>query len=109
MVSTKRGGDRQALHEVIREHSLVAWTAVREGRANPIVELLCADERITRYVPADEARALLDASRYVGDAPQRAREFAARRAANWLESRSSRWTGWNTMRTKPDGNARSTS
>ena len=77
MLATRRGGDRQALHEVIREHSLRAWAAVREGRANPIVELLCADTRITGYVPSDEARALLDASRYVGDAPQRAREFAA--------------------------------
>jgi adenylosuccinate lyase len=77
MLATRRGGDRQALHEVIREHSLRAWAAVREGQANPIVELLCADTRITGYVPPAEARALLDASRYVGDAPARARDFAA--------------------------------
>ena len=77
MLAAKRGGDRQALHEVIREHSLRAWAAVREGRANPIVELLCADPRIASYVPSDEARALLDASHYVGDAPARARDFAA--------------------------------
>jgi adenylosuccinate lyase len=78
MLATRRGGDRQALHEVIREHSLHAWSAVRKGQPNPIVELLCEDERITRYVPPEEARTLLDASRYVGDAPERARDFAAR-------------------------------
>ncbi len=77
MVATRRGGDRQDLHEVLRQHSLRAWSAVREGRANPIVESLCADPRITSHVPPDEARALLDASHYLGDAPARAREFAA--------------------------------
>ena len=76
MLATRRGGDRQTLHEVIREHPLRAWAAVREGRANPIVELLCADPRITGYVPVDEARALLDVSRHVGDRAVRARDFA---------------------------------
>jgi adenylosuccinate lyase len=76
MAAVKAGGDRQALHEVIREHSLRAWAEVAAGRPNPLVEALCADERITRYLSPEAARILLDARGYVGDAPQRARRIA---------------------------------
>ncbi|MCB0199645.1 MAG: adenylosuccinate lyase [Anaerolineae bacterium] len=72
MEAVKAGGDRQELHEVIREHSLLAWDALRRGEANPLAEQLCSDPRVTRWLPADRAAALLDASDYVGDAPARA-------------------------------------
>ena len=72
MEAVKRGGDRQDLHEVIREHSLQAWSQVKAGGTNPLADLLCADVRLTQLVPAGEARELLDASWYVGDAPRRA-------------------------------------
>ena len=75
MEAVKRGGDRQQLHEVIREHSLAAWAQVKRGQHNPLADLLCADERVTEHVPAEEARPLLDASWYVGDAPRRAVEL----------------------------------
>lgn len=76
MVVVKAGGDRQAAHEVIREHSLAAWAALQAGQPNPLPDLLAADPRLTRYVPPDRARGLLDASSYVGDAPDRARALA---------------------------------
>ena len=76
MAATSRGGDRQVLHEVIREHSLAAWDAVRDGQPNPLAAGLLADARITALVPAEEARALLDASDYVGCAPRWARGLA---------------------------------
>ncbi len=78
MEAVKRGGDRQALHEVIREHALAAWAAVQGGAANPLIDALCAAPRLACYWPdaADEMRGLLDASDYVGDAPQRARALA---------------------------------
>jgi adenylosuccinate lyase len=78
MAAVRRGGDRQALHEVMREHSLAAWAEVAAGRPNPLADLLCVDPRITRWVPPEQARALLDASDYVGDAPARARRLALR-------------------------------
>ena len=78
MEAVKRGGDRQVLHEVIREHSLAAWAAMRDDEANPLVERLLADRRVTDLVPAGEARGLLDASDYVGFAPARARQLAER-------------------------------
>src|SRR5512136_79277 len=77
MEAARSGGDRQALHEAIREHSLAAWDALRQGRPNPLAETLSADERITAWVPAAHVRDLLRADAYVGDAPERARAMAA--------------------------------
>ncbi len=77
MELVKRGGDRQELHEVIREHSLTAWAVIRQGRPNPLADLLCGDSRITQHATQAEVRAWLDATGYVGDAPARARRFAA--------------------------------
>ena len=77
MEGVKRGGDRQHLHEVIREHSLAAWAATREGGGhNPLVERLCADPHMLALACAEEIRGWLDATHYVGDAPQRARHMA---------------------------------
>jgi adenylosuccinate lyase len=78
MTAVKVGADRQALHEVIREHSLRAWAEVAAGRPNPLVNSLCADEHITRHLDPQIARSLLDAHQYVGDAPERARLIAAK-------------------------------
>ncbi len=77
MALVKRGADRQEMHELIREHSLSAWAKLQEGEANPLIESLCADAHVRRYVEAGEARALLNADAYVGDAPQRARIIAS--------------------------------
>lgn len=78
MEAVKAGGDRQALHEVIREHSLAAWAAVQRGEANPLAARLAADARIQEFMPPGQIDGLLDASRYVGDAPARARALAAK-------------------------------
>jgi adenylosuccinate lyase len=72
MEAVKAGGDRQVLHEVIREHSLVAWDALRRGQPNPLASSLRADPRITQWLLPGEIASLLDASDYVGDAAERA-------------------------------------
>ena len=77
MEAVKAGGDRQDLHELIREQSLVAWKALQEGHPNPLVDNLMTDPRITDLIPPERAHSLLQASAYVGDAPQRARNIAA--------------------------------
>jgi adenylosuccinate lyase len=77
MAAVKAGGDRQVLHEVIRDHSMVAWQAVQAGQPNPLGELMANDTRITALVDAATVDSLLDASGHVGDAPERARELAA--------------------------------
>ena len=72
----KAGASRQATHEIIRMHSMSAWHAVQQGEENPLRELLSADGRLTVHLAPERLRALLDATDYVGDAPQRARELA---------------------------------
>lgn len=78
MALVKAGADRQAMHEIIREHALAAWAEVSAGRSNPLIDRLCADPRISAHLPPDLCRAALDARAYVGDAAQRARQLAAR-------------------------------
>ncbi len=76
MEAARRGGNRQDLHEVIREHSLTAWEAIRSGRANPLAELLAGDERITTWVSVAALPELLNAEGHIGSAPERARMLA---------------------------------
>jgi adenylosuccinate lyase len=76
MAAVRAGGDRQSLHEVIREHSLAAWAALQTGAANPLADLLAADPRIAALIPSADLAPLLDASAHVGDAAPRARALA---------------------------------
>lgn len=85
MDGVRAGGDRQELHEVIREHSLAAWELLRQGQPNPLRESLRADARLTKLMSSDAIDALLNADEYVGDAPERARELAAS-VHVWLET-----------------------
>jgi adenylosuccinate lyase len=75
MQAVRGGGDRQVLHEAIRESSLQAWESVRRGEPNPLADLLGADPRVTAYVA--DVVGLLDASAHTGDASARARDLAA--------------------------------
>lgn len=76
MEAVRQGGNRQVLHEVIRENSLIAWQAVQHGKANPLTDLLTEDERLLALLSGTEIRELLKYDDYVGDAPQRARNLA---------------------------------
>jgi adenylosuccinate lyase len=85
MELVRQGADRQEMHEVIRQHTLSAWAALQStdedgGGENPLPQLLTGDQRITAVLAPDRVLALLDASTYVGDASQRARELAGRLA-----------------------------
>ena len=77
LAAAKAGADRQEMHEIIREHSLAAWAELAAGQANPLPDRLSTDPRITQYLAPSQIIALLDATQYVGDAPQRARSLAA--------------------------------
>ncbi len=76
MALGKVGADRQEMHEHIRELTMQAWEALRNGEANPLIKLVVADPEFLRYLPADELRAQMDASGYMGDAPVRAKALA---------------------------------
>jgi adenylosuccinate lyase len=78
MEAARAGGDRQELHEAIRENAMLAYAALERGESNPLSHLLSGDERIVKYVDPAEVRSQLDPSTHVGDAPVRARRLAQR-------------------------------
>lgn len=76
MALGKAGADRQEMHERLRQHSLAAWQAIQQGDPNPLVDLITNDDELSTYLPSEDLHTLMDASDYLGDAPQRAREMA---------------------------------
>ncbi len=85
MELVKAGGDRQEMHECIRQHTMAAWEAIQRGEGNPLRERLSGDEAIVALLPADKVRELLDAVSVVGDAPARCAEFLRRLTTTDLE------------------------
>ena len=72
MAAVRAGGDRQALHERIRRHSLAAAAVVKqEGRDNDLIARLRADEAFA----AVDWSAALDPARFVGRAPEQVDEY----------------------------------
>ena len=81
MEAAKRGGNRQELHEAIRDAAMSAYETLGGGGENPLAALLSKDERLTALLDPAKIRTLLDPTTYVGDAPERARALSARIAA----------------------------
>jgi adenylosuccinate lyase len=74
MACVKAGGDRQVLHEAIREHSMAAGKRVKEeGAANDLLERIDADPL---FKPVHgKMDTLLDPSLFIGRCPQQVEEF----------------------------------
>lgn len=70
------GANRQEMHEIIREHSLAAWSDIAAGQPNSLPVRLSSDGRITQFLSPPQIINLLESSNYVGDAPQRAQHIA---------------------------------
>jgi adenylosuccinate lyase len=78
MEAARAGGDRQALHEVIRSAAMEAWAALARGEDNPLAQRLAGESALTTHIDPAEIRRLLDPGKHVGTAPQRARALADR-------------------------------
>jgi adenylosuccinate lyase len=78
MALVKAGADRQEMHERLREHAMSAWQAVRQNQSNPLAGLVAHDPVINQHIAPDDVIALMQVDRYVGIAPQAARELARR-------------------------------
>jgi adenylosuccinate lyase len=78
MALVAAGASRQDAHEWIREASLAAWAALRNGEGNPLAALLRADPHINQYLDASHIHSLMAAETHVGTAGKRAAEFAGR-------------------------------
>jgi adenylosuccinate lyase len=77
MALARAGADRQSAHERLRRHALAAWEEVQAGEPNPLATRLGDDPELLCYLPAKEIQDLMDVSGHLGDAPERARQFAA--------------------------------
>ena len=76
MALVAAGASRQNGHEWIREASLKAWAVLRDGQANPLLDLLLSEKRIGQYLAADQISQLMQADSHTGTAESRARSFA---------------------------------
>ncbi len=76
MACVKAGGDRQELHEAIRQHSMEAGRRVKEeGADNDLLERIAADS--TFAAVKDRLGDLVDPVDFIGRAPQQVEEFLA--------------------------------
>lgn len=74
MASVKRGGDRQALHERIRVHSMAAARKVKEeGLANDLIERISQDDAFG--MNHEELKQILEPALYIGRSPEQVEEF----------------------------------
>jgi len=77
MELTKKGADRQKMHERLRQHALQAWAAVQKGEPNPLVDLILEDEVLRTFLSRETLREVMESEGYVGDAPQRAMKLVS--------------------------------
>ncbi|MBQ9482844.1 MAG: adenylosuccinate lyase [Ruminiclostridium sp.] len=76
MQAVKKGGDRQQLHEAIRQHSMAAGRIVKEeGGDNDLVDRIAADPIFG--ITKEEILATLQPEHFTGRAPEQVTEFLA--------------------------------
>ena len=74
MDAVKAGGDRQELHEKIRQHSMAAGKVVKEeGKENDLLERIAADPSFGMTI--EQLNAIMKPENFVGRAPQQTEEF----------------------------------
>jgi adenylosuccinate lyase len=74
MESVKRGGDRQKLHEKIRQYSITASNRVKnEGLENNLLELIASD--CDFYISRDDLAKITDPSLYIGRSAYQTENF----------------------------------
>ena len=76
MEAVKRGGDRQALHEIIRRCSMEATARMKDGESCDLLERLAAEGSFGLSLA--EMEALLDPQAFIGRCPEQVEAFLAR-------------------------------
>ena len=76
MDAVKKGGNRQALHEKIREYSMVAGKHVKEeGLENDLCDMILADPMF--MITKEELDKILQPENFTGRSEQQTEEFVA--------------------------------
>ena len=76
MAAVRRGGDRQQVHEIIREASMDATAKMKNGERWDLIAALAARQEFG--MTADEIRAELDPARYIGRCAEQTAAFTAK-------------------------------
>jgi adenylosuccinate lyase len=85
MDAVKAGGDRQELHEKIRQHSMEAGRMVKvEGKENDLLERIAADPAFGMTM--EQLESIMDPKNFVGRAPEQTEEFITEVVNPILES-----------------------
>ena len=85
MDAVKKGGNRQELHERIRQHSMAAAAKVKvEGEKNDLVQRIAADEVFG--LSESEINSILDGKNFIGRCPEQVDEFVDEFIAPVLEA-----------------------
>jgi len=74
MEAVKRGGDRQELHEVIRELSMkAAYRVKHEGKDNNLIDLIIESSAFN--MDKEEILSIMDPKNFIGRAPEQVEDF----------------------------------
>lgn len=87
MDAVKRGGNRQELHERIREYSMQAGARVKQkGLDNNLVDLIAEDQAFG--MTKEEIEKILEPKNFVGRAPEQTEEFIKENVKPVLDANS---------------------
>ncbi len=87
MHAVQKGGDRQVLHEAIREHSMAAARRVKEqGLDNDLVKRIAADKLFG--ITEDEINTVLKPENFIGCAPYQVHDYIENTVDKVLEKYS---------------------
>ena len=73
--AASRGGDRQAIHERIRQHAVAAAERVGRGEPNDVIDRIAGDAEIA--IDREELERMLSPEAMVGRAPEQVDRFVA--------------------------------
>jgi len=85
MEAVKKGGDRQILHEEIRELSQqAAYRVKEEGKDNDLLERILSSEKFA--LDKSDLKRILDLKKFIGRAPEQTEEFVNSEVKSLIDS-----------------------
>ena len=71
----KKGGDRQEMHEKLKELSFLAWTDVQRGKPNPLQQLLLQEPTFLSFLSTAQIQKHFNPLTHIGIAKERTQRF----------------------------------
>ena len=75
MELSKKGANRQDMHEAIRENSMLAWENISNGKENNLIELLKKEKKISKFIKSSEISKYFNPEKHTGIAKERTEKF----------------------------------